>query len=390
MKKEYSKEHFEINKKIAQEILGINTIDETLRIKDSLDETRVKSFCDEAKRNIASNQYDHEVRALETDKKWELFKKRAQPRRNIYILATKIAAVLILPFAIYGIIQVTNNERVMVAEQNTIDVVQPGSAKAILILGNGKQISIDTSTDTIIKTANHENLVAKGATINYSIPKREKRTTQVSYNTIVTPKGGEFQITLEDGTKVWLNANSSLRYPCNFTENKRTVEMTGEAYFEVTHTGQSFTVISNKNRVEVLGTRFNIENRTDGNTYTTLIEGRVAIESSSTKQLLQPNQRGIINEYGDIELVESDDMSHYIAWVNGTFMFEEADLDYIMERLALWYNVDVSFNDDLSKQMLFSLKLKRYKEISEVLDLIEMTDKVKFSYQNDTIFVTKK
>ncbi len=287
--------------------------------------------------------------------------------------------------------------------------ISPGGNKAYLTLADGRRISL---TDA----ANGELVKQKGLVINktadgqlvYTVASSdsEGKKDQRSYNTIETPKGGKYQVNLPDGTKVWLNAASSLRYPTKFSGNTRTVELTGEGYFEVAKqlrmdqasAGQSahripFIVKSGMQEVEVLGTHFNINSYQDESSIkTTLLEGRVrVVRAAGTNASASPG--GVVLKPGEQSQLASDginvkevDTETIIAWKQGDFIFDGDDLKSIMRKVARWYDVEVSYKGEFEK-VKFGGVISRSKNISSVLGIMESTGKIHFVVEGRRITV---
>ena len=174
---------------------------------------------------------------------------------------------------------------------------------------------------------------------------------EVLFNSINTPNGGQFQITLADGTKVWLNSASSLRYPTSFPGEKRVVELTGEGYFEVAHNAkQPFLVKVNDMEVAVLGTHFNINSYSDEpSVKTTLLEGKVKVSKAGNYILLNPGQQAVVSPLqNEIRIANDVDLEEVVAWKNGRFLFNSANIETIMRQVARWYDVDISYESKIN------------------------------------------
>jgi ferric-dicitrate binding protein FerR (iron transport regulator) len=243
--------------------------------------------------------------------------------------------------------------------------ILPGSDKAILTLGDGSEISLVKGHDyeSINSKSNGEEIVYNP---NPSVDK-------LSYNYLTVPRGGQFTLQLADGTKVWLNSDSKLRYPVTFISGQdRTVDLIyGEAYFDVSpsskHLGAGFKVVNNQQEVDVLGTEFNIKAYKDEvNTYTTLVEGKVTINYSGKNIRLKPNQQSIIDSKNNA-LVKTVDVYNEVSWKDGVFSFENKTLNEIMKVLARWYDVEVVFkNEQVEKELFFGV-LDKEQDIEDIL-----------------------
>ncbi len=255
--------------------------------------------------------------------------------------------------------------------------IEPGRPKATLTLADGTLIPLDDVEQGLL--ARQQGITIekpdKGRLV-YKISNRDSpgASTVLQYNTITTPKGGQYQLTLSDGSQVWLNSASSIRIPAAFSENQRVVEMTGEVYFEVTNDkNRPFTVMVNgENRIEVLGTKFNV-NAYDNEPAieATLLEGSVKVANAQQNRLLVPGQQARMKA-ATIELIREADIEKVMAWKNGFFNFEEASLREVMNQLERWYDIeveyepnipDIRFGGEMSRNVPLSDLLKGLKEM---------------------------
>lgn len=218
----------------------------------------------------------------------------------------------------------------------------------------------------------------------YNISNSDNSSQALSYNTIETPAGGQYQINLPDGTKVWLNSASSLRYPVLFTGKDRSVEITGEAYFEVAHNkSMPFKVITTDQTVEVLGTNFNVmAYPEEASTNTTLIEGSVKVVKDNTSKTITPGQQARVKA-GKIDIVNAN-IQEVTAWKNGYFIFKSEDVKNIMRQLARWYDLEVEYQGNVSEK-IFGAKISRFRNISEVLSILESTGSIHFKIITDSL-----
>jgi ferric-dicitrate binding protein FerR (iron transport regulator) len=266
--------------------------------------------------------------------------------------------------------------------------VQPGTNKATLTLSNGKTISLDDADNGMLASQGGTNVVKKAnGEIDYVA---NGKGAQEEYNTITVPVSGQYKLTLADGTKVWLDALSSIHYPVSFTGKDREVEITGQAYFEVAkNPSQPFHVKVKNTVVEVLGTNFNI-NAYDNETAvrTTLSEGKVKVVESSKSVVLQPGQQCMSNNStGYLKLAENVNMDEVLAWKDGVFHFDGSSVQTIMHQMERWYGVTVVYDDKVEGE--FVAEIPRSVPLSEVLKLLELTKKVHFKINGKTISVTK-
>jgi ferric-dicitrate binding protein FerR (iron transport regulator) len=208
------------------------------------------------------------------------------------------------------------------------------------------------------------------------------------YNTIATPRGGQYQVVLADGSSVWLNAASSLRFPTNFVGKERRVEVKGEAYFEVAkNKAMPFVVVANGAEVQVLGTHFNVKAYDDEAVLrTTLLEGSVKFVSGSNTVTLKPGQQSRLKENGGVDVVNEIDVDKVVAWKNGYFDFDGESLETITKQLARWYDVEVVGTARIADQ--FYAEIPRSTKLSDVLHALELTGKVHFQIDGKKVTVT--
>ncbi|SIO12872.1 FecR family protein [Chitinophaga niabensis] len=236
--------------------------------------------------------------------------------------------------------------------------VNPGNSKAILTLGDGSTVTLDSAGNRMIG----QGIRQQGDQLQYEV------VEAVSYNTLRTPRGGQFRIQLPDGTKAWLNAESSLTYPTAFPDDERNVEISGEVYFEVAKQAQApFKVkVNNQTSIEVLGTHFNINAyRDEDYIRTTLLEGAVRVNAGTEKVVLAPGQQAQISNKG-ILVLSNTDLDKTMAWKNGFFNFQDAHLKEVMRQLARWYDIDISYEGNVP-DIEFGGKMSRNIKLSDVL-----------------------
>lgn len=274
--------------------------------------------------------------------------------------------------------------------------VPPGSSKATLVLGDGSVVSLDSAGNRLISQG-HTAIRQTGGQLQYE---GDGNAAEVTYNTLTTPNGGQFKVTLPDGTQVWLNAASSIRYPTVFTGEKRVVEITGEVYMEVARRLQKggrsagpfvvkvHTASGNSSEIEVLGTHFNINAYNDEPAVkTTLLEGSVKVTSGSGRtSVLKPGQQSQINSGGAIHIVEQVNTGAVIAWKQGYFSFAQTDLRTVMRQIGRWYDVEILYEGNVP-QKKFGGAIPRDNNASEVLKILELSG-VHFRIEGRKIIVT--
>lgn len=264
------------------------------------------------------------------------------------------------------------------------DVV-PGGDRAILTLADGRQIVLDSASNGALAQQGGIKVIKIGGKLTYDSQGDAK---EVLYNTITTPKGGQFQLELADGTKVWLNAASSFKYPTSFKGKERTVELSGEGYFEVAHNAaMPFHVKVNAMDVQVVGTHFNINSYSDEPAVkTTLLEGRVLVKNKGNEVYLNPGQQAVLLPGKDNLIIANDvNVNEVVAWKNGRFLFNDTDIETIMRQAARWYDVGVVYENKMTG--VISGGLPRTENISQFLKILEATGKVKFEINGRQIIV---
>ncbi|MBD1423281.1 FecR family protein [Sphingobacterium chuzhouense] len=273
--------------------------------------------------------------------------------------------------------------------------IQPGSDKARIVFDDGSFIELDEVEDgTVLENKGVRIVKRDDGTIAYELGDNQKMQKPI-YNTIVTPRGGEYSIMLPDGSRVWMNAASKLKYPVAFATDTREVELEGEAYFEVvnknTKTGKRipFIVHTHEQQLEVLGTSFNI-NSYNQNITTTLVEGAVALTYPHTRkvQYLKPSQQSNYSQKDKKLSVVKVDPYYTIAWKDGSFAFQNASIYEVMDDIARWYNIEVVYEGDLS-DVRYSGTISRFENFRQLLQIIEWTDLVTFKVDGRRITVMK-
>lgn len=245
--------------------------------------------------------------------------------------------------------------------------VLAGSNKAVLTLSDGSTITLDSTGKQVILQGK-TNISQNNGQLFYTTKERDR---SISYNTLTTPRGGQFRLTLPDGSRVWLNAASSLRYPTAFNDAERTVELKGEAYFEVSHAAMPFLVKADRMQVEVLGTHFNVMAYPDEKTIrTTLLEGSVKLSAGQSGTVIQPGEQGVLEAENAMVRVLPANTEETVAWKNGYFWFSKADLPAVMRQLSRWYDIEVIYEGKIKDRQLTGKFYRNY-NLSQVLSILE-------------------
>ena len=265
--------------------------------------------------------------------------------------------------------------------------IEPGKSKAILRLGNNRVLEITKERETHVDVA--EGVAATNNSSGMIYPE-QVATGKTEYNVLEVPRGGEYTVTLSDGTVVHLNSGSELRYPVAFSAERREVFLSGEGYFEVVKdTVRPFFVNADKLKIRVYGTSFNVNTYNIEKIQTVLVEGKIGIQTMNmnTEYMVKPGQLALYNQEKGTMEIRDVDVLPYVAWKDHEFMFDDESLEEIMNRLSLWYDVDVFFQAASLKQLHFTGHLGRYEDISHILDAISGVTQVKFSVKGKTIIV---
>jgi len=248
--------------------------------------------------------------------------------------------------------------------------IVPGSNKAILTLSDGSAIALDSTRQGMLTSQGNTRVInLNGTTLSYNAA--NAKDLQTVYNTLSTPGGGQYQLLLSDGTKVWLNASSSIHFPSVFKGHERNVTITGEAYFEVAkNAAMPFTVTARNMTVQVLGTHFDVMAYNDENAInTTLLEGSVKISSGAVHKMLVPGQQSRVDKTGQIEIAAAD-VEEATAWKDGLFQFNGYSIETIMRQISRWYDVEVVYEGEIPTGH-FSGMVNRSNNISQVLKIME-------------------
>jgi len=326
------------------------------------------SFSDEEKQEIESRL----LKNIHAGMRKAEYKPVISFYRNMYV---RVAAAVILLLAV-GIISYLYNRHPAPSKQRIAveHDIQAGTNGAILKLAGGKKIVLDSAQSGQI-IYNAGNIISKtDSAVSFAVT-QHSRATEHEYNELITPRARQEQLILADGTKVWLNAASSIRFPTNFSGKQRVVEITGEAYFEVAKDiSHPFIVKVGDMQVKVLGTHFNIMAYTNEQSLqTTLLEGAVKVTQLSTHrtELIKPGEQVKINsKNGDMRLIPNANIRLAVAWKNGMQAFSNADITTIMREVERWYDVDVVYQGQIPKRV-FSGEIPRSASLAELLKLFE-------------------
>jgi ferric-dicitrate binding protein FerR (iron transport regulator) len=317
---------------------------------------------------------------------------RAERERRSRRLWTRRVAAVLLPLVVAGAWWwsgerwASSGDPVVLAQE----VPAVTNNRAVLVLGDGERVDLSSVVaDTAWQRAGVTLSLDTGKVLSYRAGEQQRREPE--YNTMIVPRTGEYQLVLDDGTRVFLNSESELRFPVAFVGDERRVYLQGEGYFEVTRADdRPFIVTAGGVDLHVLGTAFNVDTRGPGDgILATLVSGslRVSVPGDVEPIVLQPGQQAGATAGGIT--VQDVDVSLYTSWVHGRFTFEGATLDRIAGQLERWYDVRFVFTDEVLGEMLFTGMFKREQPIERAISIIARTTRVKFDKRGDTVTVSR-
>ena len=318
-------------------------------------------------------------------------KTRSGTSRRLWIKVAAAILVVLSSAALLSKIEKSNTIPGSIVAIKTRSAIPPGGNKAYLTMAGGAVIILNNAQNGKVGTQSGVQISkTKDGLLVYrpDVKDAGKLTaSETQMNTFSTPRGGQYQIVLSDGTKVWLNSASSLKYPVVFNGKERRVELTGEAYFEVAKNKERpFKVVANKQTVEVLGTHFNISAYSDENIIkTTLLEGSVKVSGGGKKKLIAPGEQAQFKD-GDIQISEVN-VNEVTAWKRGVFQFRDDDIKDVMKQVSRWYDVDIKYEGNLPDRK-FSGGISRNASLSQILDVLNF-ENIHFRVDGKTIIVTQ-
>lgn len=312
----------------------------------------------------------------------------AKMRRIYYRVAASI--VILFSLGEVYLFHISKQEDAIVYGTENI---RPGSPQARLILSSGEVVDLTQDREMIREQDGSFVKIKEKKGLVYDTADASSNTEQVLYHTVIVPRGGEFFVTLTDGTEVWLNADSELRYPVRFTNESREVWLRGEAYFIVSKDSlKSFVVHSGDYRLRVYGTEFNLNAYRAEGIQAVLVKGSVGFRANGAvvEKPLKPNQLAVTNVFtGDSEITDVD-VTPYVAWKNRNLVFVNERLESILDKAARWYDVNVSYRNESLKEVRFYGNMPRYADIEELLSLLEKASDVRFVIKGRTVTVGGK
>ena len=387
---------FQLARIIAASLRGKANDEEQRTLREWLSvSTRNEKIYDGFKDGKRLEQKIVESRQINWEKDYQQFiTKRQRTRKNRRMKTIiRYAAILTLPIVAASIFLLQKNDRQAIVSIS--EVIKPGEHKAVLITGGGERITLSDSTLSPIQEQNGMIVNVMNNKVFYTLPE-DSLCTQESpiFNTLQIPRGGEYFLTLADGTEVWLNAETEIRYPVQFTGNKRVVYLDGEAYFTVAPDKKKpFTVVSTHASVSVLGTQFNFRAYPDEqDVQTTLVSGSVIMQSEKYKQQVKlvPGEQGVL-EKRSANLTKLEVNTYlYTAWKDGRFAFRDARLEDLFNILARWYDLSIFYQSPEAKDIRFTGDLNKTDDFKSILKIIEQNERVTFTVNQRTVFIQAK
>lgn len=369
-----------IERKLEQEL----TPGEEARFKEWYEASREnKEYFDKIVKFYREEGMVKEVTDEDAEASWERFSSRVQrdvrPRkkRGMYYWMLSGAAACVAAFGLMFLLQWQGG-----GEEHT--PIMPENKRAVLTLSNGREVELNSESKEM------EDVVARiinsGSGLSY-VEKKDTMAAEEIYNQVRTPLGGEYRLTLADGTRVLLGAMSTIKYPVTFTGENRVVEVSGEAYFDVVKdTEHPFIVELENMKVEVLGTSFNVRDYEDeAFAEATLVSGKVKVVAGDELCVLEPSYQAVIDKSARSLKERKVEVSEYVDWIDGKLNIRNQRLEDILTRLGKWYNIHVFYTDEKSKDIRFYASVDRYDDLNKLLEIFEKTDLVKFEVKGNVV-----
>ena len=368
----------EVSQLIVKDLQGCISPEEKVMLDKWLEESpENREVYHRVQGRVNRDERQRIIRQLNKRVAWERVDRNTKEyKHSILRRCMRYAATIVLPLFVVGIgfyLTIDKEEIHPVAEVVTI---APGVTKAELVLADGHKVILGTETVDSLASERGVNIVKDGNGVSYFGNKEEG---DLAYNIMRVPRGGEFKVRLQDGTLVYMNSETELKYPVRFNEKERTVYLSGEAYFEVTKdSNRPFYVVTEEMQIRVYGTEFNVNTHQPGKIHTVLVGGKVGIKKLGAVEevSMKPGQLASFDrKEGTIE-VKDVDVRQYVVWKDGYFTFENESLEQILNTLSLWYDVDVFYMNQQVKDYHFSAWFKRSSSINEVINILEKTKKI--------------
>lgn len=373
-------------------------------LEDITEEERqeLEDWCEEAPRNrklfeqicqedlFSKERYVYEK--IHDTKAFSVFEKRVRKVSSRSIGNWwKYAAVLLFPILVVGSWKLMHETEQVSIVASSVAPIQPGCSQAVLVLDDGRKVFLKEEEEGVISEDKEITVTGEKDRLVYT-SSEGKNVDEIRFNELEVPRGGEYKVRLADGTLVYLNSATRMKYPVKFDEKERKVYLSGEAYFEVAKDPERpFFVEMEGVEVRVYGTSFNVNTHQEGNIQTVLVKGSIGVKvlSSGMESMIRPGQMAEFKQGNTKVDVKDVNVAVYTDWKDGIFRFENQRLEDILTVLSNWYDVDVFYQTASVKELHFSGYMERYKDVSVILEAITLSTGVTFSIQGKTIVVSK-
>ena len=362
----------------------------------------LEDWCEEAPRNrklfeqicqedlFSKERYVYEK--IHDTKAFSVFEKRVRKVSSRSIGNWwKYAAVLLFPILVVGSWKLMHETEQVSIVASSVAPIQPGCSQAVLVLDDGRKVFLKEEEEGVISEDKEITVTGEKDRLVYT-SSEGKNVDEIRFNELEVPRGGEYKVRLADGTLVYLNSATRMKYPVKFDEKERKVYLSGEAYFEVAKDPERpFFVEMEGVEVRVYGTSFNVNTHQEGNIQTVLVKGSIGVKvlSSGMESMTRPGQMAEFKQGNTKVDVKDVNVAVYTDWKDGIFRFENQRLEDILTVLSNWYDVDVFYQTASVKELHFSGYMERYKDVSVILEAITLSTGVTFSIQGKTIVVSK-
>lgn len=362
----------------------------------------LEDWCEEAPRNrklfeqicqedlFSKERYVYEK--IHDTKAFSVFEKRVRKVSSRSIGNWwKYAAVLLFPILVVGSWKLMHETEQVSIVASSVAPIQPGCSQAVLVLDDGRKVFLKEEEEGVISEDKEITVTGEKDRLVYT-SSEGKNVDEIRFNELEVPRGGEYKVRLADGTLVYLNSATRMKYPVKFDEKERKVYLSGEAYFEVAKDPERpFFVEMEGVEVRVYGTSFNVNTHQEGNIQTVLVKGSIGVKvlSSGMESMIRPGQMAEFKQGNTKVDVKDVNVAVYTDWKDGIFRFENQRLEDILTVLSNWYDVDIFYQTVSVKELHFSGYMERYKDVSVILEAITLSTGVTFSIQGKTIIVSK-
>ncbi len=384
------KKYFQIAKWIAAWLSGTEEVEEKTLFEEWRKQPENEKLLRRIQIDSRSRMEQKRYEDFPCDEGWKALQAKRSAKRRIFVYRRWVAyaavALLFAGFALYFryLSASSGKEQVMVVARE----IGPGGVKARLILNGGQEIDLEERHGEIVDSLPF--IHNSGNRLTYQAKGVEKDTTPV-YHEIVIPPCGEYQLQLSDGTVIYLNAMTKLRFPDFFSGSVREVELEGEAYFDVAKNSECpFIVKTHHSRTVVYGTQFNVSAYPDEEeVHTTLIEGAVTVEQACRQQKLNPGEQWLLHIESGESRVQRVDVSLYTAWKDGKLRFNDARLEDIMRAVSRWYGVEISYEEEALKELRFGCNFDRHASIEPLLRIFQANGKIRIEQQENYLKIKR-